>query len=186
MEDKKILALLLARAESALEALQKQYGKLLYHIAINILGIAQDAQECENDTYLAVWNTVPPQKPEPLRPYVCRLGRNIAINRLRADSAYKRCSKYDLSLEELADAIPGCCMEQTITARMLGRAIAAYLDTQTRDNRILFLRRYWLGDTVQEAAKHLGISANSASVRLSRMRQGLKEYLVREELYYEE
>ncbi len=186
MEDSRILELLWARAERALEALQKKYGKLVYHIAMNILGIAQDAQECENDTYLAVWDTVPPKKPEPLRPYVCKLGRNIALNRLRTDSAQKRCSKLEVSLEELETAIPGCCMEETITARLLGRAIASYLDTQTKENRILFLRRYWLGDTVQEAAQFLGISANSASVRLSRMRQGLKEYLVREELYYEE
>ncbi len=185
MDDKKIFALLWARAEGALSALEQKFGKLLYRIAVNILEIPQDAQECVNDTYLAIWNTIPPEKPEPLRPYVCRVGRNIALTRLRDLRAQKRCSRFDLSLEELAEIIPDRRMEERLDARALGQAIDRFLQQQTRENRILFLRRYWFGDSVLEAAAYIGISANVASVRLHRLRKELKDYLIGEELYYE-
>ncbi len=180
MDDSKILTLLWERAEQAIEALQKRFGKLLHRIAMNILEQEQDAQECENDTYLAVWNTVPPNRPEPLCPYICRIGRNLALKRLRQETAQKRCSKYDLSLEELENAIPGPCLEDTVSARELGRAIDRFLSLQSDENRNLFLRRYWFGDSVQDAASLLGISANAATVRLSRMRTQLKAFLDRE------
>ncbi len=185
MDEKKILSLLWERSDRAVDALEKKYGKLLYRICYNILGQDEDARECVNDTWLALWNAIPPQRPQPLTPYVCKVGRNIALKRLREDTAQKRCSRNDLPLEELAASIPGSHMEDTLTARALGQAIDAFLSTQTKENRNLFLRRYWFGDSVQEAAKLLGLSPNAASVRLSRMRQALKEYLIREELYCE-
>ncbi len=185
MEESKILELLFARAENAVAALEKQYGKLLYRICYQILGRDEDARECVNDTYLALWNAIPPERPRPLTPYVCKVGRNIALKRLREDTAQKRCSRSDLPLEELSAYIPGSYMDDTLTARALGQAIDAFLSTQTNVNRNLFLRRYWFGDSVQEAAKLLGLSPNAASVRLSRMRDALKDYLIREELYCE-
>ncbi len=182
MEDGKIILLLWSREESALRVLEREFGKLLYSIAFNILGVRQDAQECVNDSYMAIWNTIPPQKPNPLRPYVCRVGRNIALTRLRNDSAQKRCSRYDLSLEELSEVLPDRSMEEVISARMLGQAIDRFLQGQSRENRTLFLRRYWFGDSVRQAAGCIGITANVASVRLSRMRTALKAYLEQEEL----
>ncbi len=186
MEDKKIVTLLWARAEGALKALEREFGNLLYRISLNILEDPRDAQECVNDSYLAIWNAVPPEKPEPLKPYVCRVGRNTALTRLRNDRARKRCSRYDLSMEELAEALPDRSMEEALNARALGWAIDRFLDTQSRENRILFLRRYWFGDSLREAAKLVGLSPNAASVRLYRLRAELKEYLIGEELYYEE
>lgn len=185
MEDRKILSLLLQRAECAIDALQEKFGKLIYRICLNILQSHQDAQECTNDTYLALWNAIPPAKPDPLIPYVCRTGRNVALNRLRADSAQKLGRGYTLSLEELAEYIPDRCMEETVSAHALGRAIDDFLAGQSRENRVLFLRRYWFGDSVAEAAKQLGISANTASVRLLRTREKLKQYLIERELYDE-
>ncbi len=185
MEDSKILALFWQRAESALDALQEKYGRLLYRIALNILEVPQDAQECVNDTYLALWNAIPPQRPEPLCPYVCKTGRNIALNRLRSDRARKRCSRYDLSLEELSAVIPGPDLEEILSARALARAIDSFLDQQSRENRVLFLRRYWFGDSVQEAARVVGLTANTAAVRLIRLREKLKEYLQKEAAYEE-
>lgn len=185
MEDAKILQMLLDRAEGAIEALQRRFGKLLYGICMNILRLPQDAQECVNDTYLALWNAIPPARPSPLEPYVCRTGRNVALNRLRANTAQKRDGRYALSMEELALWIPDRCMEETVSARALGWAIDDFLATQSRDNRVLFLRHYWFGDSVAEAARAVGISANAASVRLLRMRQKLKDYLTEKEFYYE-
>lgn len=185
MEDAKIVRLLLDRAEVVLEVLQRKFGKLIYGICLNILQIPQDAQECENDTYLALWNAIPPARPDPLTPYVCRTGRNIALNRLRANTTQKHGQGYTLSLEELAEYIPDDCMEESVSARALGRAIDDFLSRQSRENRILFVRRYWFGDSVAQAGKYLGLTPNAASVRLLRLRQKLKDYLTERELYDE-
>ncbi len=185
MQDSKILDLLWNREESALDALETKYGKLLYRIAYNILGRNEDAQECVNDTILALWNAIPPQRPEPLCPYVCRTGRYITLNRLRSDRAQKRGEGYDLSVEELSGCIPGPSLESALSARALAQAIDDFLDTQRRENRVLFVRRYWFGDSVQEAAKVVGLSPKTAAVRLYRLREKLKEYLIKEALYEE-
>jgi len=183
MDDRKIIALLWERADKALELLARRFGQRLTTTARNILGNFQDAEETVNDTYLAVWNTIPPQRPDPLAAFVYRIGRNLALKRYRDNTAARRNGTYDLSLEELAGCILGAALEETVEARELGRAIDAFLDTLSRDNRNMFLRRYWFGDSVKEIARAFDLSQNAASVRLSRIRNQLKEYLIKEGYY---
>lgn len=179
MEDHQLLALLWQRSEDAIPALAQAFGKLLNRIAHNLLGNERDAEECVNDTYLAVWNSIPPNRPEPLRPYICRIGRNIALNRLRSNTAQKR-SCYEVSLEELAGCIPAPCQED---GQVLGRAMDAWLDTLSRDNRAIFLRRYWFGDSIKDISTAFNMKETAVSVRLSRLRDSLKTYLVKEGYY---
>ena len=101
MEDKRIIDLFFARSELAIEALAAKYGALCSRIAENILGDSMDAEECVNDAYLGVWNSVPPQRPDPLRSFLCRIVRNLSISRYHANTAKKRNSSYDVALEEL-------------------------------------------------------------------------------------
>ena len=180
MEDRKILLLLWNRAERAIEAMAKKYGRRLYHTARNILGLHEEAEEAVNDTYLAVWNAVPPVQPDPLEGYVYRTGRNIALDRLRFLTAEKRCSRYDASLDELEACIPTRWLEETMDAVWLGRAINRYLGTLNSTNRSIFLRRYWYGDDVKTIARDLELRPNTVTVRLSRMRSALHEYLEKE------
>lgn len=186
MEDKKILELLWNRAEAALEALAKKFGRRLLYTAMNILGNPQDAEEAVNDTYMALWNTIPPEKPDPLAGYVHRTGRNVALNKRRHLTAQKRNSQYDVSLDELAGILPAPSFEDLLDARALGQAIDRFLDTIHRENRILFLRRYWFGDSVKELAHTFGMSENTVSVRLSRIRTQLKAYLIEKEGFFHE
>jgi len=185
MEDQKILKLLWQRAESAIDALAKKFGKRLMSIAMNILGVHQDAEEAVNDTYLAVWNTIPPKKPEPLAGYVYKTGRNISLDKLKYNTAQKRDGRYDASIEELASCIPGPALEDTVEARELGLAINRFLTTLNADNRALFLRRYWFGDSVKDIAKDFHLRQNTASVRLGRLRMQLRAFLVKEGYGYE-
>ena len=180
MDDQKIIKLLWQRAEIAIEALAKKFGNRLMSIAINILGVHQDAEESVNDTYLAVWNTIPPKKPDSLAGYVYATGRNISLDRLKYITAEKRDGRYDVSIDELVNCIPSPALEETVEARELGLAINRFLGTMNADNRALFLRRYWFGDSVQEIAKDLGLRENAASVRLGRIRMQLREYLMKE------
>lgn len=183
MEDKRIIALLFQRAESALDALAKKFGKGLLAMARNIVGLEEDAKECVNDTYLALWNAIPPEEPDPLAAYTYRVGRNIALKRLRGNTAQKRFGGYDLSMDELAGCVADRTASEALDARLLGAAIGRFLEKQTKENRTLFLRRYWFGDSVRDAAQALGLSQNAAAVRLNRMRSKLREHLIKEGYY---
>ena len=180
MEDRIIIKLLWDRAERALEMLARRFGKGLMRIAMNIIGVHQDAEEAVSDTYMAVWNSVPPQKPDPLAGYVYRIGRNISLDRVKYLTAGKRDGRYDVSIEELANCIPGPALEDTVEARELGRIFNKFLAMLNEDDRALFLRRYWFGDEVKTIAKDLEIRSNTASVRLSRLRKQLRQLLIRE------
>lgn len=183
MDDREILELLWSRAENAICALSAKFGRRLYQTAINILGDPLDAEEAVNDAYLALWNTIPPKHPSPLGGYVHRVGRNIALNRLRNSTAKKRHCEYSLSLDELAEAIPGSSLEDTWNAKLLGQTIDRFLDTLSPANRRIFLRRYWFGDSVKALAREQGMTQNALSVRLSRLREQLKNYLIQEGFY---
>lgn len=178
----KITKLLLQRSESAIAELAREFGRRLYLTALNILNIHEDAEESVSDTYLAVWNAIPPKQPEPLAPFVYKTGRNIALNRLRHRTARKR-SSYEVSLDELSACIAGPDLWETLDARALGRAIDRFLDTLNQSNRVMFLRRYWFGDSVRDIARHFDLTENAVSVRLNRTRSKLKLYLTEEGFY---
>lgn len=180
MDDGQIIRLFFRRAETAIDALALQYGSRLHRVALNILGNREDAEECVNDTYLAVWNAIPPHRPDPLAAFVLRIGRNTALKRLRGNLAQKRNTAYDLSLDELSGGIGGCDLSEAIDAQALGQAIDRFLSTLSRENRWLFLRRYWFGDGIQDIARERGLTESTVSVRLNRIRGKLKDYLTQE------
>lgn len=182
MEDKKLLQLLLQRSGQAIPALARAYGQSLRRTAMNILGDTRDAEECVNDTYLALWDAIPPAEPDPLIAYAQRVVRNICLKRLRQDRARKRRSEFDLSLEELAGCLPGGDLEQEVHRRLLQEALNRFLREQSKENRCIFLRRYWYGDSVGDIAQLLGMQRNAVTVRLRRLREKLQDYLIKEEL----
>ena len=181
MEDAAILDLFFARSEGAIRALDERYGRVLLHTAENIVHSREDAEECLNDGYLSLWESIPPKRPQPLLSYAAKVVRNLSISRLRRNSAQKRNSAYDLALEELAECLPGGTeVEERLDARELGRTIDAFLSTLDRETRVLFLRRYWFSDPVAQIAADLGLTPNAATVRLSRTRDKLRRYLMKE------
>lgn len=182
MEDKQIISLLWQRNEDAIAALNEKFGRRLQHLAGNILSSDADAQECVNDTYLALWNTIPPQRPEPLAPFVLRLCKNIAISRLRGATAQKR-SGYEIALDELSDIIGANTLDDTLSAQALGEGINRFLGTLKQKDRVIFLRRHWYGDSIQSIAQQMLLSESNISVRLHRIRNKLKSYLIQEGLY---
>lgn len=180
MDDVMITRLLWQRLERGIEQMAKKFGKRLYRTAMNILGRHEDAEESVSDTYLAVWNSIPPKQPDPLSGFVYKTGRYIALDRLRYLTAEKRDGRYDLAIDELAECIPSGALEETIEARELGRAISTFLAGLNADNRALFLRRYWYGDSIRDIARDLELRPNTATVRLGRLRMQLREFLQKE------
>lgn len=180
MDDGKIIALFFARSEQAIKALAAKYGRLLFQIARNITGDDGKADECVNDTYLGAWNAIPPASPNPLSPYVCRIVRNLSLKRVRFDTAEKRNSTYDLSMEDLAECLPFPSAEEVWTSEQLGQLFNRFLRTLSSRDQVIFTRRYWFGNSVQEIARTVGMRSNSVSARLSRMRTQLRTYLEKE------
>ena len=181
MEDSKIVELFYERSEQAIAELSEKYGFLCHRVARNILGDAMDAEECVNDAYLAVWNTVPPQRPDPLSSYLCRIVRNLALKKYHQNTAKKRNSTYDVALEEIAECLASrTSVEEELEARETARLINDFLDTLDPQNRIMFVRRYWHSDSIEEIAELFHVSRHYVSVRLSRIRKSLQKYLIRE------
>lgn len=180
-EDSQIIALFFARAEAAIAALSEKYGADCRRIAANILKNTLDAEECVSDAYLAAWNTIPPQKPDPLRAYLLRIVRNIAITRYHANTAEKRNSYYDAALAELEGCLASSdTVEEAIDADELSHQIDRFLAALDKESRMLFVRRYWYADSIEALAARFHLQKNAVSVRLWRIREKLKIHLRKE------
>lgn len=180
MDDKAIIDLFFDRSEQAIRELDTKYGKTCLKISHNILNNHQDAEECVNDAYLGTWNAIPPQRPNPLLTFLCRIVRNLSIMRYHANTAMKRNSAYDIALEELEHCLSSSItVEDEVEEKLLIQIIEEFLDTLSQDNRVIFMRRYWFSDNYAEIAQRLGISEKAVSVRLTRIRAKLKEHLTK-------
>ena len=176
MTDQQIIEEFWARDESAIVHVQTYYGKAGETVAQNLLQNTADAEECINDALLRLWNSIPPQRPLSLWAYFVKIIRNLALDRLRMQAAYKR-RGLTLALEEL-DQVIG--KEDDRSDGEILAILESFLRSEPAENRILFLRRYWRGDSVSDAAAHVGLSTHAAKMRLSRMRTRLKEKLNQE------
>ena len=178
MTDEKIIDLFFERSEQAIKELDNKYGKTFHKISLNILNNEQDAEECVNDAYLGTWNAIPPAKPNPLVTFVCKIVRNISLKRYEKNTAKKRNSFYDVAIEELDECL-ACptTIEDEIEERELTRIIESFLDSLSKENRVIFLRRYWFSDSYADIAKQVGLTEKTVSVRLSRIRNEMRKYL---------
>lgn len=184
VEDSKIIELFFERSEQAIIELSHKYGLVFTKVANNILNDARDTEECVNDAYLGAWNTIPPQNPNPLLSYVCRIVRNLAIKKYHSNTAKKRNSIYDVALDELENCFPASStVDDVFNANVMAHIIDQFLETLDKENRVLFVRRYWHSDSISDLAKLFHTSNHNISVRLSRTREKLKKHLVQEGVF---
>ena len=178
MDDRAIVELYHRRNEQAITESDKKYGALCRSIALRLLGLREDAEECVNDTYHAAWNRMPPDRPQTLGAFLGRITRNLSISRWRREHARKRYDGMEVLLSELEDCIPAPgTVEDKLERRQLAQAISAWLDGLEGGDRWIFIRRYWYGDPVKELAAERGEGANALSQRLLRLRKGLRAFL---------
>ena len=180
MKDESIIELFWSRSEGAIAALTEKYGALVSRIAYNITGSRPDAEECANDTYLKVWNSIPPKRPESLSAYTAKIARNSALSRLRENNAQKR-GEYSLALDELCDSVTAEETPETeLSASELTRLINEFLTSEKTADRDLFVRRYYLGEPVFEIASETSTAPEKITARLSRQRARLAKFLAKE------
>lgn len=175
LQDHEIVALYHARDEQAIHHSQRQYGPYCRTVAMNILNSPPDAEECVNDTWVAAWNSMPPQKPQNLCAYLGKLVRHISLNRLKALRRERRDVRLTVTFEELEDCIPA---PDDTESRLICQWLDEYLGTLTELDRRLFVGRYWYNYRIKQMARHYGLSANAATKRISRVREGLRVYLI--------
>lgn len=175
MEDEKIVALYWARSETAIRETDKKYGRLLHHLSCNILRSKSDAEECVNDTYLSAWNAMPPQRPSLLRAFLCRIARNLSLNRYDHIHAAKRNPECACSLEELYSVLS--FSQDPADELALSEAINSFLAALPQQSREIFLRRYWCFDSIKQIARRCNCSESKVTSILFRTRNLLREHL---------
>lgn len=182
--EKKILSLLLERSEEAVGELERKYGNLCRKIAQNVLGSSEDVEETVNDTILAVWNRIPPEKPASLSAYISRITRNLALTKRTHNTAAMRDVRLKVTLNELEEILPGGKDPQSeLESRIITDTINRFLATQNQINRVIFVRRYYLLESCKEISKTTGLSEQAIRSRLLRMRDRLREELQKEDIF---
>lgn len=169
---------LVARDEAALSDVSDRFGKILYGLAFRITGSASDAEECLNDALLDLWQNPPTDPDTTLSAYVCTLVRRRAVDRVRFNTAHRRGGgEYVCALEELDQCLPdpdGQLHEDSIAIR---DALQAFLDSLDRENRAIFLLRYYSAYSIADVARQRGLGERAVEMRLNRMRKRLRRVL---------
>ena len=175
--DGRIIDLLFARSEEGLTLLKEKYGSLCRRIALNLLGNRQDAEECENDVILAVWNTIPPNRPVSLSAYVGRITRNIAVDTIRKQTAKGRKCEGVVLIDELAECLPDTDNPDPADDLTLRDALQSFFDSLSEEDRAMMVRRYYNGEPTEAISFALGLKHSTVRVRLHRLRERLREHL---------
>lgn len=178
MEDFQIIELFFNRCEKAIDELSGKYGKACMKLSYNILGSREDAEECVNDSYLAVWEKVPPHKPNPLLTFLLKIVRNISINRFHYNKRNKRDSTYNLCLDELSESFSDkASVESQIEEKYVAGCIDEFLEKLSKQNRVIFVRRFFFMDTYEEISQLTGMTEAAVRKRVSRTKKDLVLYL---------
>lgn len=177
MEDRDILLLYQMRNTDAIEETKKKYSALVYTIAYRILSSKEDAEECENEVYLDCWNSIPPETPDPLSAFLAMLSRRRSLDRYRKKTADKR-GGTSLALTELDDCIPdGKSLDDAVDMALLRDLLNRFLHALPEEESLIFLRRYYFGDSVREIAKRFASGQSRIKMILKRGRDKLRTLL---------
>ena len=167
------------RNPDAIQETDKKYGPLLKNVAHNILCDPLDCEECQNDTYFKIWNTIPSTKPTAFPAFIVRIIRQISIDRYRKKSSQKRIpSQLITSIQELEQSITsGPAIEEIYEAEEIGKMVSDYVGSLNERQRYIFVDRFYMAESVEKIASDLAIPVKTAYWEIGRIKQGLKEYL---------
>ena len=180
MEDAKIIALFFERNEQAVKETDRAYGRKLYVLSNNILNNREDAEESVSDTYMEAWKSIPPKHPKYFYAFLASICRNMSFNKLDWRLAAKRNAEVVALTQEMETCIPDSRQNAEMDRRELRRLLEAFLESLSKESRLIFLRRYLYVDTVAEIAARYGISESKVKTQLHRTRTKLHTYLAKE------
>lgn len=185
MEDSEIVELYWQRCEEAITETDNKYGNYLCKIAMNILKDNEDSQECINDTYLRTWNSIPEERPNSMRSFLGCITRHLSFDMYKKQKAKKRGNgDMEFILTEMEQCIPSSNdVESSIEEKEIARLIDEFLRKQSQHNRLIFVRRYWYCDSVEDIQKRYSLSKSNVLSSLFRTRKALKVFLKKEDVY---
>ena len=181
MKDEKIIELFWARDERALGETQEKYKNLCMYVGAQILASNEDREECFNDLLLSLWNSIPPEKPTNLRAYIGRSMRNHALNRSRDNNAWKRGKNFQTVGEEFLQTVEdGHSLADSFEAKRAGEAVNRVLDAISKDDRRIFIMRFYLGLSISDISHQLGFGESKIKVSIHRTRKKIAELMQKE------
>lgn len=180
MDDLMIINLYFERNEQAIKETDTKYGKLCFGIANNILSSDEDAKECVNDTYLSVWNKIPPTRPNNFRLFLCKIVRNLSLKKLDYNHASKRNRNMTTSFSKLENILQDSNIDDELEYKELGKIISDFLWQEKEESRNVFIRKYYFFESVSDIAKRYSFSESKVKSMLYHSRNRLKEHLKKE------
>ncbi len=178
MEDRVIIDLYNERNEVAIDETAKKYGTFLLKISNNILVNREDSEECVSDTYLKVWDKIPPEKPSYFRAWLARITRNLSIDKYRSLTRKKRSGdNVDVIYDELADCIGKNSLDEEIENKEIAKIIDDFLDTISLEAKAIFIKRYFFGADIKTIANEIGSGEGKVKSSLHRTRIKLHDAL---------
>lgn len=185
LDDENIVKLYWLRDECAIEQTKRKYGQFCKSISSNILQNASDVEECINDMYLTIWNTIPPQKPASLKHYASKIIRCISINRATYNHAEKRDSRKTVNFEEIEQQIDHVFCNDSFLAEQydLSVAIDSYLAKISSLKRTVIVLRFWYNMPIGEISCRTGMNPNTVKTILARELQKMKKYFMEMGIY---
>ena len=180
MDDLMIIELYFARNEQAIKETDIKYGKLCFSMANNILFNDEDSEECVNDTYLSVWNKIPPTRPNNFRAFICKIVRNLSMKKLEFNRALKRTQNVTVSYTELEEILPDTRTAPEWEYENLGKIISDFLQHEKEDARNVFIRKYYFFDSIGDIAERYSFTESKVKNMLHHSRNKLRECLKKE------
>lgn len=180
MNDLEIIELYFSRDEEAIKQTDIKYGKLCHSVAYNILNNNEDSEECVNDTYIGVWNAIPPTRPNNFMSFVCKITRNISLTRLEAMTRQKRSQAIIVSLDELAEILPDESIADGVSDEDIGTLISDFLQNEKEDIRNVFIRKYFFFDSIGDISRRYDFTESKVKNMLYHTRIKLKDFLIKE------
>ena len=180
MNDLNIIELFFARNEEAIKQTDIKYGKLCRSVAYNILNNNEDSEECVNDTYVGLWNAIPPTRPNNFMAFVCRITRNLSLKRLESMTRQKRLQPILVSLDELTEVLSDEGISDGVSDENIGKLISDFLRKERGEIRNVFIRKYYFFDSVGDIAKRYNLTESKVKNMLYHTRIKLKKHLIKE------
>lgn len=182
LDDSVIVSLYNQRNESAIHETDQKYGKLLHSTSFNIVANTLDAEECVSDTYLNIWNSIPPAIPKSLKAFALKIVRNISLNRLKHTQRKKRGNgEYQVALDEIEGTLSEGSGNFDFTDELaLQDTMNRFLASLSEEQRAMFIGRYWYFDSITDISHSLGIGSSKVKMTLKRCRESLRTVLQKE------
>ncbi len=177
LSDEEIIARYFSRDEAAIAETSEKYGGQCYGVSYGILRVREDAEECVSDSYLRVWNSVPPERPLSLKCYLLKIVRNVSLDRLKFLKRKRRARELEIPFSELENILPDSSVPAECELSDLAELLNAFLETLEHDARVIMVARYWRLLPISEISSRYGFSQSKVKTSLSRSREKLRKFL---------